>query len=120
MKTIILAIILVMVSTFAQAANRSVTVEWGYDSTATDLAGFVLYRDGVKLTTFNDPVARKYSGDIDISDADACYTLTAIDLGGNETPHSACYHYDPAPDGTPGNLRVTVVVEVQVQTPEAK
>ena len=118
MKTIILAIILVMVSTYAQAANRSVTVEWGYDSTATDLAGFVLYKDGVKLTTFNDPVARKYSGDIDISDADACYTLTAIDLGGNETPHSACYHYDPAPDGTPGNLRVTVVVEVQVQ--EAK
>ena len=97
------------------AAQRSVTVEWGYDNAPSDLAGFVLYKDGVKIATFNDPIARSFSGDLDLNDADACYTLTAIDTGGGETPHSTCYHYDPAPDGAPTNLRVTVVVDVEVQ-----
>ena len=112
-RALILAIALLLLPALAGA--RSVIVEWGYDTPESDLAGFVFYKDGQKVQTFADPVARTFSGDLDLSDARACYTLTAIDAGGNESPHSACYYYDPAPDGSPNNLRVTVVVDVDVQ-----
>jgi len=116
-RALILAIVLLLLPAIAGA--RSVTVEWGYDTPATDLAGFVFYKDGVKVKEFSDPIARTFTGELDLSDAKACYTLTAIDVGGNETPHSACYYYDPAPDGSPNNLRVTVV-DVQVAPPAGK
>jgi len=116
MKRIILSILAVLIlSSVAQAKTRSVTVEWDYANGPSDLAGFVMYKDGVKLSAFNNPTARTFTGDLDMSDADACYTLTAIDAGGQESQHSPCYQYDPPPDDAPGNVRVTVVVEVQAQ-----
>jgi len=121
MKKIIAAVfILCLIPSLAGAATRSMTVEWGYDPPVPpDLAGFALYMEGTKVATITDPAARTYTGDIEARDEKTCYTMTAVDQGGGESPHSACFDLD-LPPGSPNNVRVSVVVDVIVNTAATK
>jgi len=98
----------------AQGATAVAT--WSYPDGTTDLAGFAIYRETEKIATITDPAARKYESLVITDTGNACYTMTAFDTGGQESPHSPCFNFDPPPDA-PGDVRVTVVVEVRVVQP---
>ena len=111
---VIVVFLICLIPVLAQSATRSMTVEWEMPAPVpTDLAGFNLYLEGTKVTTISDPAARTYTGEIEYRDEKVCYTMTAFDKGGGESPHSPCFDVD-IPPGAPGNVRVTVVVDVKV------
>lgn len=117
MKKILIALMICLFPAFSLAGTRTLQVDWSYDPPVpTDLAGFVLYADGAKVASITDPVARRFTGEMTVKDGPACYTLTAIDTGGIESPPSPCYNFD-LPPGTPGNVVVRIVVDVNVTVP---
>jgi len=113
-KLLFVLFVMLLIPATAQSATRSMTVIWEMpEPVATDLAGFNLYLEGTKVTTISDPTARTYTGAIEYRDEKVCYTMTAFDKSGGESLHSPCFYVD-LPPGAPGNVRVTMVVDVQV------
>ena len=117
-KLLLTLLLLCLFPVVAAAGTRTMQVDWTYDPPIpVDLAGFVLYVDGIKAAAITDPIARTWTGEAEVKDEAACYTLTAIDTGGVESPPSPCFNFN-MPPGTPGNVKITVVVEVMVEPPK--
>jgi hypothetical protein len=117
-KLMIALLMLCLCPVVAAAGTRTIQVDWTYDPPIpVDLSGFVLYVDGIKAAAITDPIARTWTGEAEVRDESACYTLRAIDTAGIEGVPSSCFNFN-IPPGTPGNVKITVVVDVRVEQPK--
>ena len=95
MKRLLLVIALLFIASSAFAApqwNRSITVEWGYESPADlTVTGFKLYQEGMPACEWSVPIARIGSCDVVLTTKITKYTLTALFGDGTESPHSEPY-----------------------------
>lgn len=119
MKIFKITLFIILFAFLLPSAANALTAKatWGYNATSTtDLAGFNFYREGTKIGEIKDPSAREYGG-LEITDTGKfCYTMTAVDAAGQESPHSPCYYFDPPPE-SPTDLKFTVIVNVTVVQP---
>ena len=87
------------------AATQTIHIDWDYDDQVLvekTLAGYNLYQEGKKICTTNIPSNRTMDCSFDSEDGTFDFTLTAFDIEGNESPHSAPYSFTlttpPAPE----------------------
>lgn len=84
-KIFIFTILIIASATTAVAMQRSVTVQWSYPSGVVGVAGFRFYRDGVLVGTVNNPAARTYTMNLDISTNKISLTMTTFFTDGKES-----------------------------------
>jgi hypothetical protein len=68
---------------------REVKVAWDYDCASDNIAGFRLYHEGVKVGEIRSAAARSMNVDVSLSEGAHSFTLTAFDVNGVESAHSA-------------------------------
>jgi hypothetical protein len=84
-------------STFSLAASlHKVHLDWDYEDQVVEgevLAGFRLYKEGVRIYQIDNPVARSVDCRIESEEGTFNFTLTAFYSGGTETSHSSPYTF---------------------------
>ncbi|OGR07605.1 MAG: hypothetical protein A2511_13520 [Deltaproteobacteria bacterium RIFOXYD12_FULL_50_9] len=108
MKAIrILFFLLVCTSVVAVSAialeQKTVSIDWSYDSDITGIAGFRVYNNNVFICETTDPVARTLSCPINLTVEQNRVTMTAIDTNGQESAQSIPINYTYVPP--PANNR---------------
>ncbi len=74
----------------AEAAVKTMHIEWDYDTTLPGLAGYRIYQDGVMIHQVTDPTI--LTADITVTfTGDSNFTMTAFDTDGIESAHSDPY-----------------------------
>ncbi|MCU7918813.1 MAG: tandem-95 repeat protein [Candidatus Thiodiazotropha sp. (ex Epidulcina cf. delphinae)] len=74
------------------AGVHTIHVEWSYSGSAIT---YILYQDGVQVCASADVVSMQMDCDVFLSGSPSIFTLTAIDLQGDESPQSAPYTLVP-------------------------
>jgi hypothetical protein len=119
---LLIALTAVLTLGTAQAAS-TVTLAWDYGTAPADLAGFRIYyapAPGVTVAAANKvadvAATARQAQAVNLSDGTACFVATAYDSKGNESGKSneVCTDLDTTAPPTPGNVRVQVVVKVDV------
>ncbi|MCK5405102.1 MAG: PKD domain-containing protein, partial [Desulfobulbaceae bacterium] len=99
-----LSLVLLPTASFAELA-RQVRVEWSYDTSMPDLAGYNFYQNGAHIAAISDPTA--LWADLNVileTGASNIFTMTAFDTAYVETPHSGEYIIDVPPEDETGNV----------------
>jgi len=74
--------------------NRSITVEWGYETPADlTLTGFKLYQEGMPTCEWSVPISRIGTCDVVLTAKITRYTLSALFSDGQESMQSDPYLY---------------------------
>jgi len=93
----------------AAISSRGIHIEWSYDYQPVEgknLAGYHLYKEGVKVCTTNTPEDKAMDCDIFSETGTYSFTLTAFHSDDTESPHSPRYEFrideeqPPADDGS--------------------
>lgn len=71
--------------------QKEITVDWSYDTASNpDVTGYRIYdSQGSIICSTNDPDLRKLTCNYDFTTQDPTFTMTAYDMNGDESPHSA-------------------------------
>jgi len=95
MKKLLLVIAVLLFPIHLRAApswNRSITVEWSYDTPSDlSLTGFKLYQEGQPTCEWSVPIARIGTCDVVLTAKITRYTLAALFSDGQESPQSEPY-----------------------------
>jgi PKD repeat protein len=85
------------------AVTKQINFEWEYDVTIKDLAGYILYQNGVLLHTVNDPKALTVDLGVGLMPGSTeVFTMRAFDTNKNESGLSAPYNL-VVPSAVEGN-----------------
>ena len=104
-------------------AASTVTLAWDYGTVPADLAGFRIYygqAPGVTVAPANlaieIPASARQAQTANMADGQACFVATAFDAKGNESAKSneVCTELDTTAPPAPGNIRIEVVVKVEI------
>jgi len=96
--------------------TENVAIIWDYDNPPTDLAGFDLRINGNNETLIDiSKDAREWSGTIAFQDGNNILDMRAKDQSGQVSMWSEPCYYDPIPNVSPSNVKVTVKITVIVQ-----
>jgi len=92
MKSFLVILFLACPSICLAAVTKQINFEWEYDVTLKDLAGYILYQNGVLLHTVADPKALSVDLDVGLMPGSTeVFTMKAFDVNGNESGLSAPY-----------------------------
>jgi hypothetical protein len=94
---LVLSFLLTFSASSAQASviNKQLHFEWKYDLSIADVAGFKIYQNGQSLFTVNDGTTLTLDLEVALeSDQDNTFTMTAFDVGGEESAQSVSYIID--------------------------
>lgn len=89
-------------SAFADV-DRLVHFEWAYDPAITNVAGFILYQDGMPVSEVNDSTVQSIDLNLLLKEGTNTFTITAVDTGGQESPHSEPFYLDVPPEDPAAN-----------------
>lgn len=89
MKKLIMAVLFVLAMVGTACAD--ITIEWGYTPpTAPAISGYNLYKNGVKVDTFQGATTMGGASKVVVTKGDSM-TVTAAFVDGSESPHSSPY-----------------------------
>jgi hypothetical protein len=72
---------------------KQINFEWEYDTDLSELAGYILYQDGILLHTIKDPKALSIDLDVGLEPGKiTAFTMRAFDTKGNESALSVPYN----------------------------
>jgi PKD repeat protein len=92
MKSFLIVLFLVWPSICLATVTKQINFEWEYDVTVKDLAGYILYQNGVLLHTVADPKALTVDLSVGlIPGSTEVFTMKAFDTNKNESALSAPY-----------------------------
>jgi PKD repeat protein len=92
MKPSLVILFLTCPSICLAAVTKQINFEWEYDVTVKDLAGYILYQNGVLLHTVADPKALTVDLSVGlIPGSTEVFTMKAFDTNKNESALSAPY-----------------------------
>lgn len=96
MRSWIIAICLLAATVaVANAATRSIHVEWGYTPpTEPAVTGFRLYQEGVAVHDWVGADVREGDATVDLTATITAFTLTATFADETESPHSAPFAFN--------------------------
>ena len=104
---------------YSFAATQNIHMEWTYDFQPVEgriLAGYYLYKEGVKVCTSNTPTDRVMDCSFESDPGSFDFTLTAFSTDGYESLHSTPYFFTLA---TVENTPPTAVISSPTTTGEA-
>jgi hypothetical protein len=112
MKRFLLIILLFLSVSFgtAQASEYKIKATWDQNPEA-DLAGYNLYKDGVKIATIMAP-ATSWEGTVTNNGERVAFTLTAFDTAGQESLPCDPVYFDFPPSKPAG---VKIILEFILQ-----
>ncbi len=87
----ILLVFLVLPPSLLAAVEKTLHVEWEYDTSLPGLAGYNIYQDGALVFTVTDPQLLTADFTATFLSDTAVFTMTAFDVDGNESPPSDPY-----------------------------
>jgi hypothetical protein len=95
MKTILKLLLFILIPAVVNA--KTVSINWDYNS-GIGVSGFRLYNNWAKpgdpiLCETKDPMARNLACPVDLVVGTNKFTLTAVDIAGNESAHSNAFNY---------------------------
>jgi len=103
MKLSLVILFLTFPSICLAAVTKQINFEWEYDVTIKDLAGYILYQNGVLLHTVNNPKALSVDLSVGlIPGSTEVFTMKAFDTNKNESALSAPYDL-AVPSAVEGN-----------------
>jgi len=103
MKPSLVILFLTCPSICLAAVTKQINFEWEYDVTLKDLAGYILYQNGVLLHTVADPKALTVDLGVGlIPGSTEVFTMRAFDTNKNESALSAPYNL-VVPSAVEGN-----------------
>jgi len=106
-KTLITIWTLAVLALFSSPAfgqvERVVHFEWAYDSTVPNLAGYILYQDGVQVSEVTDPAEQSMDLDLVLNEGTNTFTISAVDIDGHESLQSEPYYLDVPPEAPASN-----------------
>jgi len=93
MRLFFTILFLVCPSICLATVTKQINFEWEYDVTIKDLAGYILYQNGVLLHTVNDPKALSVDLSVGLTPGiTEVFTMRAFDTNKNESALSAPYN----------------------------
>lgn len=75
----------------AFAAKQTLHLEWSYDTSLPNLAGYYVYQDGGLIDDVDDPSQLAVDIDVEAEAGEHFFTLSAYDNDGNESAQSEPY-----------------------------
>jgi PKD repeat protein len=103
MRLLFLILFLTFPSICLAAVTKQINFEWEYDVTLKDLAGYILYQNGVLLHTVADPKALTVDLGVGLTPGTTeVFTMKAFDTNKNESALSAPYNL-AVPSAVEGN-----------------
>lgn len=104
-SSLILALSLLLIPvTVYGSVSQSLHFEWSYDTTLPDLAGYTIYQNGHPIFDVNDPTVLRTDWTATLESGINSFTITALDVFGNTSAHSAPYIIDVPPADANGNI----------------
>lgn len=81
------------------AVSKTVHIQWSYNTSTPNLAGYRIYQDGVRVLEIDNPATTAVDVTLTLGNTTTSYiTMTAIDLLGDESAPSAPYPIPPVID----------------------
>jgi PKD repeat protein len=103
MKPLLVVLFLTCPSICLAAVTKQINFEWEYDVTLKDLAGYILYQNGVLLHTVADPKALTVDLSVGLMPGSTeVFTMKAFDINKNESGLSNPYNL-VVPSAVEGN-----------------
>jgi PKD repeat protein len=103
MKLFLIILFLTCPSICLATVTKQIKFEWEYDVTLKDLAGYILYQNGVLLHTVNDPKSLAVDLGVGlIPGSTEVFTMKAFDIKKNESELSEPYNL-VVPSAVEGN-----------------
>ncbi len=111
---ILFSLLICALSTSAlTAVSKQLHFQWNYDISLPGLAGYILYQDGQRLLTINDPATLGVDYTVEVEPGQTiAFTMTAFDVNGKESAISRPYSIDIPLEVVQGNLLPTATLNL--------